>query len=282
MFHFSRSALAVVASIGLVAAAGCGGSSATPTPTPISDPNLVITQAVEKTANVTSLHIKIDVTGKVNTSSLSGGSSGGIGLGGNIDLAGTNVEGDIDVAKQAVDLKLAVPGLLGTTGEIIVVNGFAYYKISLMGDKFTKAKLSDLTGGLPVSVPTALPSGSGAIIDQVEQLRQQLKDAGVTTQLMPDDKVDGKDAYHIAVNLPLDKINALLAGEGGSTAAGMKLDSASADIWTYKDSNLPAKFEIKGSAATLGNLDVVITLTNYNQPVTIAAPPDSQIQPAAS
>jgi hypothetical protein len=276
VFHLRRPALAGIAAIGLLAAA-CSGSSATPTPTPISDPQVLIGQSLGQAPTVTSFHFKVDLSGKVNTSALSS-ASGGIGLGGTLDLAGTSVEGDVDVKNQAAHVKLSAPGLLGLTGEAIVVNGDAYYKISLQGDKFTKVSLSSLMGGLPISVPSALPSGSGDLTDQVAQLRQQLQAAGVTATMMPDDTIGGKPAYHVKVNLPLDKINAALASSGSDSTANMKLDSIGLDYWAYKDTLLPAKVEIQGSAASAGNLDVVVTITDYNKPVTITAPDPSQIQ----
>jgi hypothetical protein len=38
--------------------------------------------------------------------------------------------------------------------------------------------------------------------------------------------------------------------------------------------------EIKGASAALGNLDFMITVTNYDQPVTITAPAAGDIAPA--
>src|SRR5664280_1632090 len=39
-----------------------------------------------------------------------------------------------------------------------------------------------------------------------------------------------------------------------------------------------AKMEVKASSTKLGNLDLTVTLTKYDQPVTITAPPDSEVQ----
>jgi hypothetical protein len=52
------------------------------------------------------------------------------------------------------------------------------------------------------------------------------------------------------------------------------------DVWIYKDSYRIAQFEAKGASSTLGNLDLTITVSNYDQPVTIAAPSADQIQAA--
>jgi hypothetical protein len=259
---------------GVVVASGCGGSSATPTPSPISDPHEVITQAVAHASAVKSLHIKIEVSGSVNISALTGGNSGSTGLSGNIDLSGSTVEGDVDITKQDADLKLAVPNLLGTTGEFIVVDGYLYTRISLSGDKFTKSKLSD---SIPVSIPSPGAIASGVITDQIDAFRKTLTDAGAVATLKPDDEVGGKDAYHVSISLPVDRINSMLGAEGGSVASGITLDSVSVEIWTYKENLLPAKIEIKGSAGATGNLDVVVTISNYDQAVTIKAPADSDV-----
>ena len=274
MIRLARPALALVALAGVVIAGGCGSSSGTPTPPPISDPHEVITQAVAHASAVKSLHIKIEVSGSVNTGALSGGSSGGL-LSGNIDLSGATLEGDVDVTKQAADLKLAIPSLFGTTGEIIVVDGYTYTKISLVGDKFTKSKLS---ASIPVSLPSPGAIASGVITDQIDAFRKTLTDAGAVATLKPDDKVGGKDAYHVSISLPLDKINSMLAAQGGSAASGITLDSASVEIWTYKENLLPAKIEVKASAGAVGHLDVVVTVSNYDQAVTIKAPADSDVK----
>jgi hypothetical protein len=265
-------ALALIALSSIVVAGSCAGSSGTPTPPPITDPQEVVTRAIASATAIQSLHVKIEVSGKVNAGSL-GGASGSL-LSGNVDLTGTTVEGDVDIAKQAADLKLAVPALLGTTGEVVVVDGYVYTQISLSSSKFSKSKLSDTTG-LALPSPGAL--ASGAISDQIASLRKSLDDAGVVATLKPTAKVDGKDAYDISYSLPLDKINTLLGAAGGSATAGMTLDSAAVEIWVYMDDLRPAKLEVKGSSSTLGNLDVVVTLTRYNQAVTISAPAPSNI-----
>ncbi len=273
MIRAPRLARALVALASVVIASGCSGSSGTPTPPPISDPNVVITRSVGAVPAVTSVHVKVEVSGTVNAGALSGSGSGGLGLSGNMDLAGTTAEGDVDVTNEATDLKITLPSPLGT-GEIIVVGGNLYYKLSLYGDRFTETSLSN---AVPVPIPSPGAVASANPSAAIASLTKALDDAGAKATLMADDKVAGKDVYHVSVSIPVDKINTLLAAEGGSATAGMKLDSASFDYWVYKDSVLPAKVEIKGSAGTLGSLDVVVTLTSYNEAVTIKAPAATDI-----
>ena len=274
MTRLPKPALALMAVTAIVFAGACGGNSGTPTPPPITDPSEVITKSVAVVPAVKSLHLKLEVSGKVNTGALTGGSSGGLGLSGNFDLSGTTVEGDVDVTKVATDLKFAVPGVLGLTGEAIVVDGNLYYKTSLTGDKFTQSKLSDT---VPVSIPSPGALASADITSGIASLRKSLDDAGAKATLLPDDQVNGKDAYHVSISVPVDKINAMLA-QSGSATAGLTLDSASVDYWAYKDSLLPAKISIVGSAGTLGNLSLTLTLTDYGKSVTVTAPAASDIK----
>jgi hypothetical protein len=57
------------------------------------------------------------------------------------------------------------------------------------------------------------------------------------------------------------------------------IDSASLDAWIYKSNSRLAQVELKGSSAAVGNIDFMLTVTNYDAPVTVAAPPASQVKP---
>jgi len=249
-----------------------------------NDPNSIITQVINGGADIKSFHIKIAVTGTIKAAALKDATaSSGLQITGDVKLDGTAIEGDVDVTNQAAHLSLTVPamellGNLPITGDIVVVNNALYYKVSLLGTKYTKSDLGSLTGGLPVSVPTPGPSALTSLTDRSAQLRAAMQQAGVTATLVGVDQIDGKDANHINISIPLDKLNAEIAAQA-STSPAMKIDSASVDFWVYKDSNRLAKIEIKGASASLGALGFTITVTNYDQPVTIAAPAAADINP---
>lgn len=259
--------LALLALASATAAAGCGSGSPS-----IGDPNEVIARSATSALAVQSLHVKLEVSGKVSTSALSGGSATGVGA--TINLTGTTVEGDVDVSRQAADLKFAVPSLFGTTGEVIVLDGNLYYKISLVSDKFTESKLSAL---VPGSIASAGAIASVAPSAAVSALDQALGDIGGTATLLAGDQVNGQDAYHMSIALSVAKLNFLLASQGVSATSAMKLDSATAEYWVYKDSLLPAQIAIAGSAGSTGNLDLTLTLTDFGKSMSIAAPDASQI-----
>jgi hypothetical protein len=295
LLQFRRPAVAFLAAFTVIAAAACGGSSATPTVGPASagasavgsDPNTILNSAISSGASVTSFHIKIELNGTISAAALAAAGGGGSPLGAitsDLKLDGTTVEGDVDVANSAAHLAANVPALpaLGNvpiTADLIVKDQVLYYQASLTGPMYTKMDLSSLSAmasSLPVAVPTAMASSSGGLSGELSSLQQQLKDAGVTATLVGVDQIGGKDANHITFTLPLAMINSEIAA--ASPSPMVQIDSASIDVWIYTDNSQIAKFEVKGASSTVGNLDLVITVTNYNVPVTINAPAASDVQ----
>ena len=305
MIRIRKSAFAVLAGFVLVAAAACSSGGATTAPAAggtgapaanQNDPNSILTSVINGGSDIKSFHIKIAVSGTIKAAALqaamadSGSSGSGIQITSDAKLDGTAIEGDVDVANSAAHLTANVPALqmLGNipiTGDVIVVSNTLYYKVSLLGAKYTKMDLGSLTSGLPVSIPSILPSpGASAmtgITDQVNQLRTQMEAAGVKVTLVGVDKIGGQDANHINVSVPIDKLNAEIAAQS-SGAPSATIDSASVDFWVYKSNNMLAQVEVKGASSSFGNVDFMITVTNYDQPVTISAPAAADIAPAGS
>jgi len=304
LIRIRKSAFAVLAGFVLVAAAcSSGGATTAPaaggTGAPAAnqnDPNSILTSVINGGSDIKSFHIKIAVSGTIKAAALqaamadSGSSGSGIQITSDAKLDGTAIEGDVDVANSAAHLTANVPALqmLGNipiTGDVIVVSNTLYYKVSLLGAKYTKMDLGSLTSGLPVSIPSILPSpGASAmtgITDQVNQLRTQMEAAGVKVTLVGVDKIGGQDANHINVSVPIDKLNAEIAAQS-SGAPSATIDSASVDFWVYKSNNMLAQVEVKGASSSFGNVDFMITVTNYDQPVTISAPAAADIAPAGS
>ena len=310
MIRLPKPALATLAGFVLVFAAACGSSTITPVPAQggtnapgvIStggavatvnpqDPSSIITGVINGTTDVKSFHVKLTVKGTIKGAALAsaaGSAAGGLGgaLQGDIKLDGTSIEGDVDIAKQAAKLTFNVPplaalGNIPLSGDLILVSNTLYYKVTLLGPKYTKMDLGDIgdsLGALSSSLPVAVPSAdaSAAIADQISQMRKALSDAGVTVTLVGVDQIGGKPASHINVGIPLDKLNAAIAADA-SAGDTMKIDSASVDMWVYTDGSRFAQVEIKGASSTLGNLDITLTISNYDQPVTVAAPPADQV-----
>jgi len=166
---------------------------------------------------------------------------------GSIKLDGASVTGDLDIAKRAYHVSASLPTLFGLTADLIQVDGYRYTKISTSGDKYTKSEVST-----PL-LPSAAPSATLDVADTVNQLKSSLNAAGAQATLVGRDKVDGRDAYHVTVNVPVDKLNQQIGATGGSAASGISVDTASFDYWVYVDSLQPAKLDALVIASEFGS-----------------------------
>ena len=275
---------------------GGGGSSASAAATVNpNDPNSIITsvlgggvQLVGGEQNIKSFHVKVALNGTIKAAALKDllGSSEASLITSDLKLDGTAIQGDVDVVGQAAHLGFNVPAIafLGgrpITGDLILKDSAFYAKVSLLGTKYTKYDLGDLTSSLPISVPTAGPSTLSNVTTSVDEIRKQLDEAGAKATLVGVEKIGGKDAYHINLSVPLKLINDQIAAMASPSPAPLTLDSAAVDMWAYKDTYYLAQLEVKGASSKIGNLDLIVTVTNYDQPVTITAPPASQVETPA-
>lgn len=298
MGGYRKSAVTFLAALTLVVAAACGSSSATTAPNGPSgsqapgastavnpnDPNSIIDAALSGGSTAKSFHIKLEIAGTIKKEALASAGDTGLPITSDVKLDGTTLEGDVDVAGGGVNLTFNVPPMqmLGNqplTGGLIVKDQVLYYKVSILGAKYTKMDLGSLAGSLPLPSLSPAADATAGLASQLEELKAQMDAAGVKATLVGVEQIGGKDANHINVSIPLDKVNAAIAAEASSGPA-MTIDSAGLDFWVYKDNNQLAKFELKGSSATIGNLDIVVTITNYDAPVSIAAPPASEVNAA--
>jgi hypothetical protein len=245
---------------------------------PAANPSQIIDNLMSSAKTTKSFHFAVDLSGTVDSSMLADGSAGAGGR--TIKLDGTSIVGDVDVVNKAVHVTATAPSI-PVDADVIVTGGFAYYKTSLTGPMYVKTDLSALgsMAGGGMMMPTPGPSAMADMQAELAKIRAQLDAAGVKATLVGIDQVNGQNAYHISVSVPIDKINAAIAAHASPAPAGgvPSLTSASVDAWVYTADKRLAKFEAKASSAAIGNVDLVVTVTNYDQPVTIAAPPASQV-----
>lgn len=278
MTRLSRLALVMCAALVVVTAAGCrssgGNATQTPAGTPITDPAVIITQSLNGVSGVKNVHLSATVNGAINAGAISSlsGSSGAGALSGIIKLDGATIVGDFDLTKQAFHISLSLPTLFGMTIDIIQVDGYQYTMLSTSGNKYAKSKVS------PLPLVSAAPSASLNITDTVNQLRTALDQAGATATLAGTEKVNGEDAYRVSISIPISKINDAISALMGSSTAGITLSSVTFDYWVYTGSLLPAKLQLTAASPTLGNIDVAVTLSKYNESVDIKAPPADMVQ----
>jgi len=312
VINLRKSAFGALVGFVVVVAAACTGSSATPaagsmapgassTPpasmAPASaagDASSLITQALNGASDIKSLHLKFTLSGTIKAAALADASSAATPAG-DLTLDGTSIEGDIDVAKSAAHIAVNVPALpemgnVPITADLILVNNVLYAKTALLGGgakymMLPLASLSSMAGSLPLpSLPVSVPSadtsgGLSGLTSQAQDLQKQLQDAGAKAEIVGTDQIGGQDATHVKVTVPVDWINQqITSAEAASTdtpapgMAGAKLDSATFDVWVYKANNALAQLHLTAASSVIGNIDLMLTITNYDQPVTITAP----------
>lgn len=281
----SRPRATLVALLTLVALAlalvGCGGGAAA---SPISDPKEILVQSVDAAQAAKTVHVKLDVAGKLPLGDLSGllgglsgipGASsaplasaapGASGSSAGLDLTGTTAEGDLDLANTAAHIGFSVPPLLNLTGDLIAVDGAAYLKVSLLGDKYQK--LDQTPGGTASPSPDASPSPTAGMLDS---LRTSLDQLTTPPTKLPDEQCGDAKCYHVQVTLDQAETGALESLAPGVTGTG------TVDVWVRQNDLLPSQVEIKVDSGTAAGLTLTLAFSAWDKAVSIQAPPADQI-----
>ena len=245
-----RRALAVPTGLLVVAllVAACGGNSGPA----LTDPSEILTKAVAAMQSAKSVHLEVtvegtfkaDLTGTGNTSEL--------------NLAGTNLKGDLDLAAKNAHVSAAVPAFLGLTADIIIVGTDTFTKVSLSGDKYQKSTTSATD-----------PTDPTVALKEVETF---LKRPEVKPVKKDDTDCGSKKCYQVELKLSADDLKALMPDQDLQGA------SVVATILVEKDTLYPASATVTMSATTFGELKATITMTDWDKAVTITAPPADQVE----
>ena len=263
----SSSPRSLARAIGLLAAAAIAISACSASAPALSDPTEIITAALRTTETAKSVHIEITLDG-----SISADLTGAGGPGAAIALTGTTGSADVDIAAGNAHATFAVPAFLGLTGDLIQIGDTSYIKTSLTGAQYQAQKAAD---ALPID-----PTNTTSLLHNVGDFL--LKDG--VDPVKGDDVACGKtQCYTVKIELTPDELRAL--GADGPAASGLPIDvgAASLDltIRVEKDTN-----HLAGIAATIalgeqGSLTLDLTMSLWDQPVTISPPPADQVQPAS-
>jgi LppX_LprAFG lipoprotein len=267
-----RRLLALVAISAILITACSGGAAATPA---LTDPKLILTDSASSLQNLKSVHFNIAVAGSLNAGDLTGGDAGASAAPGAspimLDLSGTTISGDIDLADSSGQVAVSVPALLAFSANAVVVGGIAYVKTSLGDTKFAKVDLSSLAGSLPIPSLPAIgspdPSAAASIVAAIDA---ELAKLPAPTK-MADETVNNQDCYHVQ-----EILNSSDFPDAGSVLNGAS-GTLTVDLWTQKSDLRPSRLVIVIDGGTSGKLTLTVDLTNYDGAVTIAAPPADQI-----
>ena len=243
-----RHALGLAIVTTLVLVAGCGTNSG---PT-ISDPKEILTKAVEAMQSAKSVHVEASVDGTFKADLT------GTGTASELNLAGTNLKGDLDLAAKNAHVTAAVPAFLGLTADIIIVGGDTYTKVSLAGDKYKKSATTSTD-----------PTDPAVALKEVETFLQKPE---VKPTKKDDASCGSKKCYQVEVSLSADDLKSLMPEQDLQGA------SIVVTILVEKDTLYPASATVTVSSATLGEVKLTLALTDWDKAVTIAAPPADQVE----
>ncbi len=258
----------------LVLIAAC---NANPAPSVLTDPREILAAAATNAATSTTVHVDLTADG---TLSLDLTGTGATGAGGApVKLTGTTAAADLDMAKKATRATFSIPGLLGLAGELIVLDGAAYYKTTLTGPLYRK-QAADTTVPTPSVDPSAIPA-------MVQQLTDFLAKPGVDPVKGADVDCGGKTCSTVRIELTAAELAALNGGgtavplPSGLPAVPVNLAGASLDmtLQVERDTNRLAGLATIIGLGDGGKVTANVILSKWNEPVTIAAPPADQIAP---
>lgn len=188
-----------------------------------------------------------------------------------IALNGSSAYGDIDFVNDAAHITGGVPGIPSMSGEVIIVNTYAYVR-SPGGTQYASEGVSDL----PIN--PADPSGPLFVVQQMVALAD---DPSVDPVLVGIEQEQYGSCYHIRVDVTKGGLNSKLA----SLNLVQLLGSGALDLWITEGSFQLERLEFSTSDPSAGAAAVRLVLSNWNNVSPILAPPASEVQlnaPAAS
>jgi hypothetical protein len=258
-----------------LAIAACQGQPATL----LTDPKAILSAAAASTSSATSVHVDLSADGAVEFDPL------GTGAGAAVNLRGTTMAADIDLAGNRLHSTFASPNLMNIAGEIIAIDQTVYLKSSLTGAKYIT---TSAPSGSPPSPGASASAGAsaGALAFVTELLaRPDLK------PVKGDDvPCAGGTCYTVTLSLTKEDLAALTGGAVPSGGVGLPGALAGIPMPDIADATADLAIHVEQTTTRLSGIDATIhlgdtgdphliaTFIKWNEPVTVAAPPADQVQ----
>ena len=233
--------------------AACGQSAP---PTPALDANQIITKGLEATTKLQSLHLDVALDGQLTLPQLGG-----------VRLSDSTLGGDLDLARKLAHLTFSLPKLFGLAGEVIVTGPATYIKTTLTGAKWQKQ--DNTTGG---SIPEVQDPTKA-----LAELGTFLKKDGVEARKLADAKCGDANCYQVELTIP----SALLDGaavSAGTSASEVIGDALVLNLQFDREKLYLTTVSTSIDNAQAGTFSATISLSGFDQPVTISEPPASDVE----
>jgi hypothetical protein len=238
-----------------LAVAACG-----PGTPELTDPVEILQAGAASLGELETVHLRGAVDGEVDV--------GGIGGGVPVPLDGTTIEGDVDVAGEALEVELLAPALFNLRLILVVVDGVSYLKAPLLaGQRWVRQPAGEGVGGDP-----------GAILAGLETF---LARPDLAPEKLPDTRCTGTDCYAVRFTVPAAEVRDAL-GTLGTSIPG--LADAVGDVTVIagirKDDLRLATLGLDIPAGGAVPLAIRLELSKHDEPVDITAPPADEVDDA--
>jgi hypothetical protein len=285
MFRSSRGILrrwhrpAAFAIVATLVLAACGGSSASPAFTGplLSDPDQIVARSLSALNDARTFHLDGQLTGTLNADLTGSGTTSAI------DLKGTSLAADADVPNQRATLSIKVPALFALTVDYIQIGPDTYSRNSLDGSTWTHTSQADTSASGSSLAPGSSASPAASIgpapsLDLVGQLTAALDSLPNPPTKGADVPCGSKTCYSVSIEAPLSS--------GGTDPLGLPLPSAatanvSIQLDIERDTFRPVQAMVVIDAGTSGTFTLALTLSKFDEPVTISPPPSDQVVEAS-
>lgn len=266
----TRLAPASVAAIGVVVAMLLGACQSAP-PATLTDPRQILEAAVTATTAASTVRIDGSADGTIGLELV------GFETPSAVELSGTTVSADLDLESGDVRATFSAPGLLGLTGEVIVVDGTSYLKTTLTGALYRSQ---------PIGPDIPEPSGA-ARASILEGLTGLLARPELDPVKAEDVACGNTTCYRVEIALSPADLAALGAGDL-EAPAGLPipiplpdLTAATVDLTvlvaqeTTRLAGITANTDLGANGAAALDL----TFSKWDEPVSISPPPPDQVAP---
>jgi hypothetical protein len=279
----------LAAGLGVALAACAGPAPSSSSGATLSDPKVILAKSLSALNDAQTFHLTGSLSGTLEADLTNSGTDSAI------DLKGTALAADADVPNERASLSISVPALFALKVDYLQIGPDTYSRNSLSGPDWTHTSQAAGASSAPSAVPTprrigpaspspatapgGTPAGSPAgSLDLVGQITAGLDNLPNPPTQGPDATCGTKTCYTIEISVPLNG--------GDATGLGLPLPSGADAAVTVtlsieQDTLLPVHAVAVINAGSNGTFNLALSLSNFNAPVSISAPPPGQVVEAS-
>jgi len=224
----------------------------------ITDPVDIITQGLDATANLKSLHISLALDGSFTAPD----------DGGTFKLDSTSLEADVDIVAKSVRATLAVPAFLGLTADLVVIGQDVWYRTSMSGTKWYH-QANDLMG-------SPLPSASLDPQVAIDKVKEFLAKDGVVTRKLADVACGDRQCYQVSVTVPSSLMTdaGAVASLDPSTIFG---DAVVINLLFDREKLWLTEVSTGVDSTTVGKFSATLSFSKFDEALDFSPPPSADV-----